>query len=150
MIETKPDHPTPDYPTVVRPVTAPPGSREQRTATVVRLACAVELLVGVWLAISPWVVGSGGSSLLRWNNVIVGVALAVNAIAHLVRPDLPRSPAVSFALGAWTILAAFVLSFQNGSTGTAPLWNAIICAGILTASAAWSTTETERASLRQG
>lgn len=139
-----------DYPTVVRPVTAPPGTREQRTARVVRLGCAVELLVGIWLAVSPWVVGSGGSNLLRWNNVVIGVTLAVIALVHLARPDLPRSPAVTFGLGAWTILAAFILSFQNGATGTAPLWNAIICAGVLTAAAAWSTTETERASLRQG
>jgi hypothetical protein len=125
-------------------------TREHRTATVTRLASSVELLVGVWLAISPWIVGFGGSPALKWNNVVVGSVLALNAIAHLVRPHLPRTPWLSFSLGAWTIIAAFVLSFQNGSTGTAPLWNAIFCGAALTAAAAWSTTETERAALRQG
>jgi hypothetical protein len=42
-----------------------------------------------------------------------------------------------------------VLSFQNGNTGTAPLWNAIVCGAALTVAAAWSTTETERATLRR-
>ncbi|MDX6258102.1 MAG: hypothetical protein QOJ11_4436 [Frankiales bacterium] len=125
-------------------------TREDRTAAVIRSAAAVEALVGVWLAVSPWVVGSGGSAVLRWNDVVVGALLAVAAAARLVRPSLPRTPSVSFGLGAWTIVAAFVLSFQNGATGTAPLWNAIACGAALTAAAAWSTTETERATLRRG
>jgi hypothetical protein len=127
-----------------------PSARHSRIVAVVQAASAVELLVGVWLAASPWFVGSGGSGVLRWNNVAVGVVLAVLAAARFVRPSLPRTPSVSFGLGAWTVVAAFVLSFQNGATGTAPLWNAIGCAAALTAAAAWSTTETERATLRQG
>ncbi|MDX6212804.1 MAG: hypothetical protein QOF82_1891 [Frankiales bacterium] len=126
------------------------ASREDRTATVIRSAAAVEAVVGVWLAVSPWFVGSGGSAALRWNDVAVGLVLAVVGAARLARPVLPRTPSVSFGLGAWTIVAAFVLSFQNGATGTAPLWNAIMCGAALTAAAAWSTTETERAALRRG
>ncbi len=125
-----------------------PAARERRTTSVTRIAATVELLVGLWLAVSPWIVGFGGSSVLKWNDVVVGAILALNGLAHLVRPQLPRTPWLSFGLGAWTIIAAFVLSFQNGSTGTAPLWNAIFCGAALTAAAAWSTTETERALLR--
>jgi hypothetical protein len=126
------------------------SAKDHRVLEVTRLGAAVEVLVGVWLGVSPWVVGSGGSSVLRWNDVSVGAVLAVLAFARLARPSLPRTPSVSFGLGAWTIVAAFVLSFQNGSTGTAPLWNAIVCGAALTAAAAWSTTETERAALRRG
>ncbi|BEP15644.1 hypothetical protein acdb102_39550 [Acidothermaceae bacterium B102] len=127
-----------------------PSAKDHRIHEVTRAGAAIEALVGVWLAVSPWVVGSGGSSVLRWNDVAVGGVLAALALARLVRPSLPRAPSVSFGLGAWTIVAAFVLSFQNGSTGTAPLWNAIVCGAALTAAAAWSTTETERAALRRG
>lgn len=125
-------------------------AKDDRVLEVTRLGAAVEVLVGMWLAISPWVVGSGGSSVLHWNDVAVGAVLAVLALTRLIRPSLPRTPSVSFGLGAWTIVAAFVLSFQNGSTGTAPLWNAIVCGAALTAAAAWSTTETEQAALRRG
>jgi SPW repeat len=125
-------------------------ARDSRTATVIRAASAVEVLVGVWLACSPWLVGSGGSSVLRWNDVVIGAVLAVLAAPRFVRPTLRRAPSVSFGLGAWTIVAAFVLSFQNGATGTAPLWNAIACGAALTTAAAWSTTEAERATLRRG
>ena len=120
-----------------------------RTDRVNRASAAVEVLIGVWLALSPWLVGSGGSSVLRWNDVAAGALLALLAAARLARPALPRTPTLSFGLGAWTIVAAFVLSFQNGNTGTAPLWNAIGCGAALTIAAAWSTTETERATLRR-
>ncbi len=125
-------------------------TRAERTDSVTRVGAALEGLVGVWLAFSPWVVGSGGSAVLRWNDVVIGSLLAVLALARILRPSLPRTPSVSFGLGAWTIVAAFVLSFQNGATGTAPLWNAIVCGAALTGAAAWSTTETERATLRRG
>src|ERR1700712_1241886 len=58
-------------------------TREHRTAAVTRMASAVELLVGLWLAVSPWIVGFGGSPVLKWNNVVVGLVLALNAFAHL-------------------------------------------------------------------
>jgi hypothetical protein len=115
---------------------------------VTRIAATVELLVGLWLALSPWVIGSNGSGPLRWSNVVVGVLLMGLGLVRVVRPVTRQGPALSFALGAWTIVAAFVLSFQNGATGTAPLWNAIACGAVLTAAAAWATTEAERAGLR--
>jgi hypothetical protein len=114
---------------------------------VTRIAAAVEVLVGGWLALSPWLVGSNGSSALRWSNLIVGLLLVALGVLRLSRPATPRGPATSFGLGAWTIVAAFVLSFQNGATGTAPLWSAIGCGAVLTGAAAWATTETERAGL---
>jgi hypothetical protein len=123
------------------------SSRRDRTVGVARAASAVEAAIGVWLALSPWLIGSGGSTVLRWNDVAAGLLLATIAVARLVRPSVPRTPTLSFGLGAWTIVAAFVLSFQNGNTGTAPLWNAICCGAALTLAAAWSTTETERATL---
>jgi hypothetical protein len=137
----------PDTAYASRPAVRP--GHTLRTVRVTRAAAAVEMLVGAWLAVSPWVVGSGGSRVLRWNDVVVGAALALLAGSRLVRPSLPRTPSVSFGLGAWTIVAAFVLSFQNGATGTAPLWNAIACGAALTGAAAWSTTETKHDALRR-
>lgn len=128
----------------------PVSARATRKARATRAGAAVEAVVGLWLAVSPWVVGSGGSNVLRWNDVAVGLGLTLLALPRLIRPSLPRNPTVSFGLGAWTIVAAFVLSFQNGSTGTAPLWNAIGCGAALSVAAAWSTTEAERASLQRG
>jgi SPW repeat len=125
------------------------SARDTRAASATRAGAAIEAVVGLWLAVSPWVVGSGGSQVLRWNDFAVGLGLVLLALPRLAKPALPRTPMVSFGLGAWTIVAAFVLSFQNGSTGTAPLWNAIACGAALTAAAAWSTTEAERAVLRK-
>jgi hypothetical protein len=118
-------------------------------AGLTRVAAAVEVLVGLWLALSPWLVGSNGSAALQLSNIVVGLLLVALAALRLSRPATPRGPAVSFALAAWTIVAAFVLSFQNGATGTAPLWSAIACGAALTGAAAWATTEAERAGLHQ-
>lgn len=139
---------TPDGPEAAEPLDR--GSSDAAMlAVVTRVAAAVEVVVGGWLTVSPWLVGSNGSTALRWSNLAVGVLLVALGALRVSRPATPRGPAISFGLGAWTIVAAFVLSFQNGATGTAPLWNAIACGAVLTGAAAWATTEAERAGLHQ-
>lgn len=49
------------------------------------------IVLGVWLAISPWVVGGATAPAIRWNFVLVGLAIAVIAAWNLAmhRPMLP-------------------------------------------------------------
>jgi hypothetical protein len=35
----------------------------------------IGLVVGVWLIVSPWILGASGLSLVLWNNVLIGLAL---------------------------------------------------------------------------
>lgn len=35
----------------------------------------VQLFLGLWLVISPWVLGFSSISIMKWSNVVVGTAI---------------------------------------------------------------------------
>lgn len=54
-------------------------------------AVVVNLLVGIWVAVSPWVLRLAEQSTLMWNSVIVGIAVAVLALWELrTDPELHK------------------------------------------------------------
>jgi hypothetical protein len=79
------------------------------------------LLTGLYLAISPWVVGFQNLDSLRVSNLITGIALAVLAMGF--GSVLERTHGlgwVAIAIGAWTIVAPWAVS------GTASVHRTII------------------------
>ncbi len=82
----------------------------------------VNVLLGIWVIISPFVVQFARIPAATWNNVIVGIIIAILA---LIRTSIPRQPGWSWAnviLGIWMIISPFAL----GTMTTAILWNNII------------------------
>ena len=66
------------------------------------------LLTGLYLAISPWVVGFDNFTSLRISNLVTGIALAVLAMGF--GSVLERTHGlgwVAVAIGIWTIVAPF-------------------------------------------
>jgi hypothetical protein len=77
------------------------------------------LLTGLYLAISPWVVGFDNFTSLRVSNLITGIALAVLAMGF--GSALERTVGlgwVAIAIGAWTIVAPWVVSGSADVTKT--------------------------------
>lgn len=93
------------------------------------------VLCGVWVLISPFVLGFKDAPAGLINNVAVGIAIIVLALAG-VRNGLLK--AVNVLMGAWLYCSAFILYVPNRHF----LWNNLIVAGavILAAvtSEAWS------------
>ena len=82
----------------------------------------VNVLFGIWVMISPFIVQFARLPAAMWNNVIVGIVIALLA---LIRTSLPRQSGWSWAnviLGIWMIISPFVLGVMT----TAILWNNII------------------------
>jgi len=77
------------------------------------------LLTGLYLAISPWVVGFDNFNSLKVNNLVTGLALAVLGIGF--GSVLERTHGlgwVATAIGAWTIVAPWVVSGSADTTKT--------------------------------
>jgi hypothetical protein len=83
--------------------------RSQETAIDV-----VNLIAGLVLVISPWVLGFAGVS-FAWNAWIVGVVVALVAIGALVAFQ-QWEVWVNLVLGLWAIFSPWVLGFA-GNTG---------------------------------
>jgi SPW repeat len=82
----------------------------------------INIVLGIWVIISPFVVQFTRFPAAMWNNVIVGIVIAALAI---IRTSVPRQTGWSWAnviLGIWMIISPFAL----GAMTTAILWNNII------------------------
>ena len=82
----------------------------------------VNVLFGIWVMISPFIVQFARLPAAMWNNVIVGIVIALLA---LIRTSLPRQSGWSWAnviLGIWMIISPFALGVMT----TAILWNNVI------------------------
>ncbi len=80
---------------------------------------ALAILVGLYLAVSPWVVGFNGFPTLAINNLVTGVAYAV--LIGGFGPAFERSHARGWAatlIGLWTIIAPWCVSGSVAITRT--------------------------------
>jgi SPW repeat-containing protein len=82
----------------------------------------INIALGLWVIISPFVIQFARLPAAMWNNVIVGIVIAVLAI---IRTSAPRHTAWSWpnvVLGIWMIISPFAL----GAMTKAVLWNNIL------------------------
>lgn len=78
------------------------------------------LLAGLYLAVSPWVVGfRAGAADLRTTNLICGIAVALLAVGYA--SAYGRTHGLSWVtpvIGAWTIVAPWVVLGRDVTAGT--------------------------------
>lgn len=86
-----------------------------------RIASGVNILLGVWLLVSPWVFGyqAAGSAAI-WNSAIIGVLIAIlaagNCLSYHVRTGLNW---IIVLLALWTMISPLVYGYtaNTGSVG---------------------------------
>ncbi len=80
------------------------------------------LVLGLWLLLSPWLLGYTSLTNALWNSVIVGILVALMALMHL-RGGPVWEEWVNLVLGIWLILSPWILGFSGMAS---PTWNAVI------------------------
>ncbi|MER5644238.1 SPW repeat protein [Streptosporangium sp. NPDC002524] len=81
------------------------------------------LLAGLYLAISPWVVGFNGLSRLAVSNLVTGIAVAALALAFA--SAYGRTYGISWVapvIGIWTIVSPWI----TGSATRGSAWNNVV------------------------
>lgn len=99
----------------------------------------INIVLGIWVIISPFVVQFTRFPAAMWNNVIVGIVIAILAI---IRTSVPRQTGwswVNVILGIWMIISPFAL----GAMTTAVLWNNIILGIVIALIATGSASSRE-------
>jgi hypothetical protein len=79
----------------------------------------VNIGLGMWMAISPAVLGFSRDGAAMWNNVAVGVAIVLLNLALLGRWGNGAIPGLIVLLGIWLFMSPFVLGFLRAAF----LWN---------------------------
>lgn len=89
------------------------------TTTMAQLVDGLTFLAGLYMAISPWVIGFEHSTALTANNLIVGAAFAMLAVGFASAYGRTHGIAwVTPVLGVWMIVAPFVIAATTPTTGT--------------------------------
>ena len=92
------------------------------------------LVLGVWLALSPWAIGYQGDATAMTNAVIVGVALIAVALGAIFVPRAWEEWTQGL-LGLWLIASPWLLGFNDQP---AVMRNAVITGIAVVALAGWT------------
>ncbi|WP_020578675.1 SPW repeat protein [Actinopolymorpha alba] len=86
-------------------------------STAVQAAAGLTVLAGLFVALSPWIVGFNTSTTITINNLVVGLAVAVLAMgfASTFRTTHGLSWVVPI-LGVWTIIAPWAVYLASHTT----------------------------------
>lgn len=95
-----------------------------------KTANGINLLLGIWLFISPWTLSANlatGQLAANWNFWIVGAIVATVAVMALNAME-PWEEWTNLILGAWMFVSPWVLGYANSESY---FWNAILVGAVV-------------------
>jgi len=111
-------------------------TKEQQATT----ASGLVLVAGLWLIISPFVLGYSSVTAATWGSIIVGIIIATIAAVRAFRPgEVIWLSWVNVVLGVWLVLTPFIYGLSGDAR---VLYNHIIVGLIVVVLAAWSALST--------
>jgi hypothetical protein len=101
-----------------------------------RWAGGINILVGIWLLISPWVLGFTATNAALWDDVVLGIAIIVVAAIRLGwAQDQTWLSWLNLILGAWVVISPWVLGFSSDTTA---MWDNVITGIVAFIVAGWA------------
>lgn len=94
----------------------------------------VNLVLGLWMMASPWVLAYAAEMTPTRNAFIVGIFIAGLALLALFKV-MAWEEWLSVALGAWLVISPWILGFSALATA---MWNAVIVGLVVGVLALWA------------
>jgi hypothetical protein len=94
----------------------------------------VNLVLGLWMLVSPWVLAYQAETNPTWNAVALGILIAASALVALFRV-MAWEEWVNLAFGVWLVTSPWVLGFAGLAVA---MWNAVIVGVVVAALALWA------------
>ena len=82
----------------------------------------LNVIVGIWMFISPWVLGTTSDAPTAWNAWIIGAAIFVVALIALGTTASAAAPWANIVLGVWLFISPWVLRYPDVSDGALNAW----------------------------
>ena len=106
--------------------------------TQVQWASGLNVIAGIWLIISPWVLGFSGLNTPRDNAVILGIVVGILALIRAFGAfEAEWLSWINAILGIWLFISGWVLGY---STNLTPFWDTLILGVIVFVLAVWSAS----------
>lgn len=106
-----------------------------------RSASGLNILLGIWLVISPWIFGYAASGPApMWNSVVAGALVLILAATRFSRPH--TAPGLTWAnlvLGLWTIASPWIYMYQSRESS---MWDNVATGVAIVLVALWSASMT--------
>ena len=109
----------------------------------VATASGLDVLAGIWLLISPFVLSFQHVTSACTNNVILGIVIGVLALYRFFNPGANAGVSwLNVILGIWVLLSAWILGFSMVHTAMA---NNVVMGIVVILLAGWSALATQSA-----
>jgi hypothetical protein len=80
-----------------------------------RVSAGINILLGIWVFVSPWVYGAAGNA-SAWNSWIVGILVALFALIRMNSPENARGAGwINMVLGAWLFVSPWVYGYAHNT-----------------------------------
>jgi hypothetical protein len=106
-----------------------------------RVATGLSVLAGLWVLVSPFILGYSDQSMADensalWNDVVLGIAVAVlGAIMFFTSARYGWVGWISAILGLWLLISPWVLNFSDNNSA---LWNNVVFGVVAIVLGGWS------------
>jgi hypothetical protein len=111
-------------------------------------ASGLDVLAGIWLLISPFVLAFQHINAAATNNVIFGIVIGLLALYRFMNPATNAGVSwLNVILGIWVLISPFVIGF---STYHVPTTNNVIMGIVVIILAGWSALATGSGSNTSG
>ena len=94
----------------------------------------LNLILGLWLIASPWVLPYSAETYPTWNAVIIGSLVVLLAVSEFFRL-MAWEEWTDVALGVWLMISPWVLGFSDIAM---PMWNAVAVGLAVAVLALWA------------
>lgn len=108
--------------------------REDRAGEIQALS-GINFILGIWLIISPWIIGYVSAS-AKWDQVGIGIAVLILAAIREVAPSQHWASFLNGLVGVWALIAPIFLYFGR----PAGYWNSIIVGIVIAILAFWNSS----------
>ena len=110
--------------------------REDKSIQDAKTASGINIAAGVWLILSPYILGFANNYMAMVNAVVMGIVIGVLALIRVISPL--KTAWMSWAnliLGIWLGISSFFYGF----TSPAIIWNSVILGVLVIVMAAVSS-----------
>ena len=99
-------------------------------------ASGINVLLGCWLIVSPWIFSYAGNQGGMWNSIVAGIIVLLVAANRIYSPRSGVTLSwLNLLLGLWTIASPWIYGYYDNA---AAMWDCVAVGIAIVAMASWS------------